>query len=537
MVPSDNVCDDDCIPAYVMQRRLPVVLFSSLPFILTFLIVATAVSQKLFPLLSGQQSRKDHNDQLPSHNFSFQQSRSPSQRLLRPSAKSLAAVTFSANIALSAVLVELILCEISNTLNPVARSVAFKFTLMSLLFLLILAAPALEIQSVISAAGWTFSGSGRRLRAAWVLETLGLVCWLVAFWYLGRGFLGQYLHEESYVRDHSFSEGCLERIAVIGIALMASLAGFAAVSALWQTFGAKQRPVTETDVTRKHAGLDATTEMLQIKRSRLRALRRKMSEAPPPEGFVVRMMNTFRTNADAQELRALELEVSGLETMQTSLSHSLLSLQSRRSSQLRARTPLGRVLTIFSYIFASYCLYRIIATSIATVRRMSAPSASFAASDPINNILALLAKHWDPTIDRAAWSRQISFLLSGVMLLLSFNSVLQTFLLFARLVPGVLRHAHANLALIVSQISATYVISSALLLRSNLPQEVGSVISGALEAPLEPRFVEAWFEGWFLAVSGLTAVGIWIGRKVRGSGWDDEDDGLLDDDIEIGKRN
>jgi hypothetical protein len=51
------------------------------------------------------------------------------------------------------------------------------------------------------------------------------------------------LHEETYVRDHSLSEGCLERIGIIGISLMALLAGFAAVSSLWQTFAVKNRPV------------------------------------------------------------------------------------------------------------------------------------------------------------------------------------------------------------------------------------------------------------------------------------------------------
>ena len=47
------------------------------------------------------------------------------------------------------------------------------------------------------------------------------------------------------MRDHSISEECLERIGIIGISLMASLAGFAAVSSLWQTFGVKYKPVCE----------------------------------------------------------------------------------------------------------------------------------------------------------------------------------------------------------------------------------------------------------------------------------------------------
>jgi hypothetical protein len=273
--------------------------------------------------------------------------------------------------------------------------------------------------------------------------------------------------------------------------------------------------------------------MLMTKESRLRAVQHKLSEAPQ-EGFITRVVGTLRGNADVQERNTLQLEIQGLETMRTTLQNSLMVLQSRRQSQLRSHTALGRLLNLVSFTFSIYCFYRITATTFTTIRRFSSPNTNFSNSDPINNFLAILAKHWDPTIDRVAWSRTISFLLSGVMLFASFNSVVQTFLLFARVLPGVLHHARANFALLISQISATYVISSALLLRSNLPPEMKSAISDALGAPLESGFVERWFEGWFLTVSALTMLGLWAGKRLRGPGWDDNDD-FGDGDVEMGK--
>jgi hypothetical protein len=118
------------------------------------------------------------------------------------------------------------------------------------------------------------------------------------------------------------------------------------------------------------------------------------------------------------------------------------------------------------------------------------------------------------------------------MLLASFNAVLQTFRVFARFAPGLLQHAQTSLPLIISQIAGTYVISSALLLRSNLPAEVSGVITEALGAPLEGGFVMSWFEGWFLVAVGLTATGILVGRKVSGGEDDWDDDGSM----EMGKR-
>lgn len=274
--------------------------------------------------------------------------------------------------------------------------------------------------------------------------------------------------------------------------------------------------------------------MLLTKQSRLRALERKISENPQ-QGIMGRVVGSIRGNPDLQERTTLQLEIQGLETMRHSLQNSMTILQNRRQSQLRAHTAYGRLLSMFSYTFAIYCAYRIVATTVTTLRRLSSPNTSFSSSDPINNVLALLAKHWDPTIDRVAWSRTISFLLSGVMLLLSFNSVFQTFFLFAKVVPGLLHHTKTNFALIISQIAATYVISSALLLRSNLPPEMKSKIGDALGAPLEPGFTERWFEGWFLTASAATALGIWLGKRLKGAEWDDDGEGG-DVDVEMGKR-
>lgn len=273
--------------------------------------------------------------------------------------------------------------------------------------------------------------------------------------------------------------------------------------------------------------------MLLTKESRLRAVDRKISDNPQ-QGFVTRVVGSLRGNPDVQERNTLQLEIQGLETMRHTLQNSLSVLQNRRQTQLRSHSAFGRVVNMFSFIFAIYCAYRISATAVTTLRRFSSPNTNFSNSDPINNFLALLAKHWDPTIDRVAWSRTISFLLSGVMLLLSFNSVLQTFFLFARVVPGVLHHTQTNFALIISQIAATYVISSALLLRSNLPPEMKSKISDALGAPLEPTFTERWFEGWFLIASAATGMGLFVGRRLKGREWDDDGDG--DGDVEMGKR-
>ncbi|MCJ1373709.1 hypothetical protein MMC20_004938 [Loxospora ochrophaea] len=533
----DSAADDcnDCTPAY-LQNKAPLsiaVVFSALPFFATFVLVATVVFQRLFPLLSGESVVDGLNEsQVFRATFNsrrFSESSSTQQR--SPVIRLFSALTFSTTVALAAVLAELILCEISNTVNPAARGLALHTTVLLLLFSLIVAIPSLELHSIISAAGWKYTGQAKgRLRLAWVLQATGFMLWICGFWWSGHTLLDKHSQNKIIDSPGRLIDGCLERVGVIGISLMALLSGFAAVSSPWQNFCARPRPVTEIDISRKQAGLSATNDMLSAKRSRLRALDRKIS-SNPSESFFQKAIGSIRGNADQTERKTLQVEISGLETMSVSLSTSLSLLQSHLSQQRRSRTPLGRLLLSISYAFSIYCVYRILTTTLTFTRRLLAsPSQPFTGSDPIHNILALLVNHYDSDLDQAAWTRQISFLLSGLILFASFSSVLQTLHFFARFTPNLLKAAQANLALIVAQICATYVISSALLLRGMMPGETG-VKEGLKDlGGGEMGWVDGWFEVWFLGGVFVTGAAVWVGRKVAGEEWDDEAD------VEMGKR-
>ncbi|KAM0264883.1 hypothetical protein ACHAQJ_000399 [Trichoderma viride] len=463
-----------------------------------------------------------------------------------------AAWAFGTTVGLAATLGALIMAEIVEAVDPAARNLALRVTVPALLFMLIVLIPWLECRSVVSSAGWSFqrTAKGRLPRVALGLQSVLFGGWLFVFWSMGsivpraeillrspppgsdggvRGTMGQDL-----------TRACLERIGVVGISLMALLSGFASVSSPWHTFSSaemrKRKPLTEADLNRKQTGLDATNEMLVTKRHRLQYLERKVAEIAANKakggggGLVGFVMGSIRgQSGEEMEIQTLKMEIAGLETMEANLSSNLLLMRSRRAASARASTTLGRLFLVPSYLFSAYCVYRILATCLTTLRRASSPSASFASSDPINRFLGLLARHWDPKLDQMAWARIISFALSGVILVASANSAIQTFHLFAKWTPGLLRHAQANLALAVGQVAATYVISASLLLRSQLPTEARSAVGGVLRGALTPAFVDGWFEGWFLLGSVVTALGIWVGRKIGGMGDDEWDDYAMEE--------
>jgi hypothetical protein len=545
MLPTDD--DDDCSacsPAGLSRRSLTSasvsLLVSSLPFLISFLFVATLVFQRLFPLLTStalSQTAKPQHAQ--------PRSRSSSSPLTR-----LSAITFSTTIALALVLAELILCEISDALPPAARGAALRLTVALLLALLVVVIPLIEIYSLISAVfGWRYTGpSAGRLKLAWVMHALVFGGWLLGFWWSGRIIRGERSISIPGGRimpgvtvgkamgkgeGASGSEGegwlsaAVEHVGVVGISLMALLSGFASVSAPWQSFGAKRHPVSEASLERKRVGLESTNEMLAVKRSRLRAVEQKISKAPA-EGLLQKGMGMFRGGGDVGEKKSLEMEIGGLENMAVALSSQYSMMQGRWGQQELGKTHRGRLVRTAGWAFSVYCLYRVATTMVTFVRRRWASEGKNVGSDPINSILALLVKTYDSQLDREAWTRQISFLLSGVMLCASISSVMQTFHFFSRYTPGLLRAAQANLPLLVAQLCATYVISVALLLRGIMP---GEVVSDRLRSlgGNDMQWVDRWFEEWFLGGVVVTVVGIWASKKIVGS--DDWDD----DDVELGK--
>lgn len=463
-----------------------------------------------------------------------------------------AAWAFGSTVALTVTLALLILAEISERMDPAARNLALGGTVPALLFLLIVLVPWIECRSLVRAPArrriMAAAASSRTTRMRLWLQLFLFTGWMLAFWSVGRAVPPAETGLEARTSGlvESLIRACLERVGVVGISLMALLAGFASVSSPWQTFSEtrarRRRPVTEAHLQRKQAGLEAAREMLSSKRRRLQALENAAPAGPAASGpvgssFVGKMMGSIRATASGRdsEMRALRVDIAGLETMELGLASKLALLRMRRAAALRASSPLGRLLEAASSAFSAYCLYRVAATTATTARRLSSPSASFASSDPINRFLGLLARHWDPKLDQLAWARTISFALSGLMLLASANSAIQTLHLFAKWTPGLVRPARANLALVVGQVAATYVISASLLLRSQLPADAGGeAVGGVLRGALSPAFVDAWFEGCFLLGSLLTGLGIWLGRRLSLD--DDDDDYDYDYAADEGRR-
>ena len=506
---------DECKPGGRHQSYFSIFV-STIPFTLSFLIFFVIISHRLKS--QGTSTAVKPHDR----------ARSLLRNLAGISRRQWLVSISSFTLALSTILVEVILCEILGLFSSGARKAVFQITIWLLLVLLILVIPFLEIRSGISGNLNDLSrATSSRPRLRLIFELVALALWLVAFWWCGEALLGEQVPTKTLNPRFDLAKASLERIGILGISLMALLSGFASISAPWQTFFVRLPHVRESDLARKEAGLTATNDMLAAKQSRHRALERKLLDRPKETSFFSKAVSSFRPPAEQAELKSLEMEISGLETMASALHSTYDQLKTQWRQQEMAGTATGRLYSSATYSFALFCIYRVFTMTFTFFRRVI--NSPIPQSDPINSLLSLLAKHYDPSINQETWSRALTFLFSGIILLASFSSVRQTFNLTSRYVPALLQAVQSNLPLVAAQLSGTYVLSAVLMLRGLMPKDLlGDSFSGIGGGT--QQWVDRWFEACFLVGVAVTSLGIWIGRKLK------DDDDYWETDVEGGKR-
>ncbi|KAK6544099.1 hypothetical protein TWF694_000810 [Orbilia ellipsospora] len=536
----DQCTDDSCVPPgmrtsasiFGASTSYLITTLSSVPFFLTFVLVSLFAFFRLFPFITNDQHLFSNGRISPIRTTPTFSIPPPLRSTTAPTIyRRISALVFAITLGATGVLAELILCEIMDWGDNSARWFWFRCTINVLLLLLVFVAPFLEIYAFITR--WDESESisltsprksGWRRRSRSLAICVMFVGWIWLFYKLGDHLplppIDEALFPDGSMSFEQTAKGvsdeCLSRLGVIGVSLMAFLSGFGCISAPWYSFTRQQRPATETDLRRAQGGLDATNQMLEVKRAKLSQIERKLTQSSTDGGLINKMMSSLRGGTDdLREATSLQMEISGLVSMQTSLTNDVHTITNRLKEQERSHTALGRVWTVAQFAFSIYCLYRISSTILLrfSTWTTNADTHTFSQKDPIGNILAVMIKHYDANLNREAWSRNIGFAFSGVIIFGSLNSVATTFNMFTKVVPGV--WGHAGLALAVSQITAVYVLSAAVLLRSSLPRDMGSVLGSALGVMLDVRWVDGWFDNLFLVGSVVTLVCLIVARRFR----------------------
>lgn len=547
--------------------------FNTLPFGLSACAVVVAANKYLPPL-----GKLGNSQTHPVHSSSLYNSQSPNGQfasILRPLRQlhakdlhhALASVSLQqllvnlavyTTITASVVIVELVLCEICGWLDPAAKVLVWKTCTSVLLSMLVVVIPILE------AFLWLYSSpSYLVMKFKYPLTALAFLAWMFIFSKLGniiplpppehvnvaKSLTSTYWTPVS----RTFAEETLSRIVVIGVCAMAVLSGFGAVSAPYTVFISKPKVVSVQDMERLQNSIETTSSLIHSKQHAHDMVQAKIRDRRLMSSTNLRMkiLSSIRASVGGgdeltEEFQTLEVEINALKNMQESLANDLRSLQSTYSSQIARKTVSGQLIYRAYFIFALYCIYRLITvlflrnpferahTLLVLAGKHSKHTGGMgemtaAKSDALAITIAHIAVKFSSYSDIDAWTRQIGFVLSGFLFIGSISSAVTTFNSLAKAFPFLkqdnLLHitsssngtgSFSGLGLLIgAQVVAIYILSTSLLLRSNLPKEMSSAITAALGAPLDTMFVESLFDTFFALVAVVSLLSLYVVHRYK----------------------
>nr|XP_031863434.1 uncharacterized protein CI109_001310 [Kwoniella shandongensis]KAA5530506.1 hypothetical protein CI109_001310 [Kwoniella shandongensis] len=271
----------------------------------------------------------------------------------------------------------------------------------------------------------------------------------------------------------------LGRVVVLGVVTLGSLSGFGAVRSAWnfiEHIKAGSRSLSDNDILQAERSLYRVRQDTITKKEELSRISASSGTNTPSKGWMGRMFGGQGDN----EAASLQAELDGLKAMESQVSKSLKAMKLRKRRQDFGQTFQGQMYNLLGYAFAVYCAARL---AMCLPSLFWAPLTTSQASDEthqegkgntngdwISFLLALAISQLPNDfidIDVPVWSRGISLILTGILILSSLAQVMRSLSKVLRLTSKTVGAGFLLLSL--GQLFATYVISLLVQLRTSLP--------------------------------------------------------------------
>lgn len=184
-------------------------------------------------------------------------------------------IVFSLTIGLCGILFDLCMLEIINGQDQDLRWYLWKIITPSLLILLVILLPIIQIH--LSLSSYFSPGYGYiRIILTGILFSIYFYLFYKLEDFLPFPSLRILEQEES----SSYLGRCLKHIGYIGVALMAILSGFVAIQVPYELYFVKQRSLEHihTDLLRTKSSIDANEELIELKYKYISSLEKKLKQ-------------------------------------------------------------------------------------------------------------------------------------------------------------------------------------------------------------------------------------------------------------------
>lgn len=437
-------------------------------------------------------------------------------------------VVFAVLVALAVELIVLMMCELRGVFNEDTRGAMFELTIDRLVFMLLLVNPLLLILLLVNQDVYP------KTIARGMATVVGFGAWM--FFLHKCGDLTQLFSPRNVANwdKRLFIEKQINEISIAGITTLAVLLGVGIALTpyrLWCDRYARRPEVTATQLSHQVLAYNQTTSLLGRREQELAGV--LATATSPTRGGLLSRVQLFASllgfNSEEKELA---LEIKLLRNVQMSLA---LELQAKLHQFSETRP--NRVVIVYLYAFAAYCVYRLVSVLLIQVpRQWWSPNAESEVRDALAVTVAKVATLVRPRIDEDALISQISFFLLGLLFLCLFSNVVRTFTSFSKYFPVLpaldsVKNWFKHLA--IAELVGIYVMATSILIRTYLPRNMSHQISQILSlsgkantlaqvAMEEVRFIDHWFDVVFAVSAVVTMVGIWVRRNIADDIYDEE---------------
>lgn len=454
-------------------------------------------------------------------------------------------ITFTVTITLSFQLICLMMCELIDMFDEQVRLTLFHITIDFLIFLITFVQPFFIVSLTIN--GDILPGKN--------YFKLALTLGAFAFWFYilqEFGGLTESFQPVYNYNTRSFIEKKINQISIAGITLLALLSGIGCTSTPYKVFyelyfqNKRSKTVSESELYNIIQSYNHTSSLLLKRKTELTNGKvynepeynqnQQIKSKNKLEGIFHKVQSFASLSSIGQnaEYSQLKLEIKSLKSLKNSisvdLSNKLLQFDQEKK-KMKDPSSVEKFIYYGNVSFSIYCIYRIvnvILLKIPLAMKNTSNDNEVVPRDALAITLSKLLSPVFPQLTNEQLVSQLSFILTGGLFLCSFSNVLLTFNQFSKYLPAAktsnsiknwLKH------LMISELVGIYVISTAILIRTNLPSTLSQQISKILSlsgttnstpqtALLEIEFIDKWFDKVFAFTAVITLLLILIKHKI-----------------------
>uniref|UniRef100_A0A5S6QP79 Abscisic acid G-protein coupled receptor-like domain-containing protein n=1 Tax=Trichuris muris TaxID=70415 RepID=A0A5S6QP79_TRIMR len=296
-------------------------------------------------------------------------------------------------------------------------------------------------------------------------------------------------------------ESIVSRVGVIGVLMVATMAGFGAVNCLYTSLPCFIQRVPEDYAEKVERQIGKTFEMIAAKK--LRTL--DAADVSEPLGKKQSLFNLFGASTSSLVDNEVLEEIKSLEAFNERLFMEYVEINAINRQKAYAKTLRGKYFIFVGYVLSLLSSWKMVSSIINIVFDR------YGTVDPVTRVITIAVHYMGFDFDVKFYSQNFSFVFVGLLSLCSVRTLLVNFAkLFSIFNPGRLSNISI---LLTTEVMGMYLLSSVLLVRMSIPAEYRWIITEVFGNLAYP-FYHRWFDEIFiLSVMASTAFFVIVHKK------------------------